>query len=119
HLRSVRKNSLPLSEKIRVELFIPELPDPVYGRLLEELSDELCYAFGGCSITTAAGKYRTTAGAILPDNVRVLFSDTPFSWGKDRLLIERYAEQIRHVVQQVLSGEEAILIAVFPVYHVD
>ena len=110
---------MPLSEKIRVELFIPDLPDPVYARLLEELSDELCYAFGGCSITTAAGKYRSTAGVILPDKVNVLFCDTPFYWGKDRLLIERYAEQLRHVVQQVLNSEEAILIAVFPVYHVD
>jgi hypothetical protein len=110
---------LPLSEKIRVELFIPDLPDPVYGRLLEELGDELCYAFGGCSVITAVGKYRTTAGGILPDSVRILFSDTPFDWGKDRLIIEGYAEQLRHVVQQVLSSEEAILIAVFPVYHVD
>ena len=110
---------MPLSEKIRVELFIPDLPDPICGRLLEELSDELCYAFGGCSISTTAGKYRSIAGTILPDKVNVLFSDTPFYWGKDRLLIERYAEALRHVVQQALSNEEAILIAVFSVYHVE
>jgi hypothetical protein len=58
---------LPLSEKIRVELFIPDLPDPVYGRLL----------------------------------------------------IEQYAEGIRQAVQQALSSEEAILITVHPVYHVE
>ena len=110
---------MPLSEKIRVELFIPNLPDPVYGRLLEELSDELCYAFGGCSITTTAGKYRSKAGTILPDNISILFSDTPLDWGKDRLLLERYAEALNKVVQAVLSNEEAILIAAFPVYHVE
>ena len=73
----------------------------------------------GCSVTTTAGKYRSTAGAILPDKVNVLFSDTPFYWDKDRFLIERYAEGLRQVVQQVLSNEEAILIAVYPVYHVE
>jgi hypothetical protein len=32
---------LPLSEKIRVEIFVPDLPDPIYGRILEEFGDEL------------------------------------------------------------------------------
>jgi hypothetical protein len=109
---------LPLSEKIRIELFIPDLPDPVYGRLLRELGDELSYAFGGCTVTPTQGKYRSTAGSILPDKINILFTDTPFYWDKDRLLIEQYAKNLQQVVQQVLSSEEAILIAVHPVYHI-
>ena len=47
-----------------------------------------------------------------------LFTDTPFDWNRDRLLIEQYAEGIQYVVQKTLSGEEAILVAVYPVYHI-
>ncbi len=35
---------MPLSEKVRIELFIPDLPDPIYFNLLERLGDELSYA---------------------------------------------------------------------------
>ena len=110
---------MPLSEKIRVELFIPDLPDPVYDRLLQELADELSYAFGGCTVVPTQGRYRSTDGAILPDNINILFTDAPFYWDRDRLLIEKYAGGLRQVVQAVLRSEEAILIAVSPVYHVE
>jgi hypothetical protein len=110
---------LPLLEKVRIELFIPDLPDPIYGRLVEELGDELSYAFGGCTVSPTYGKYRSTGGFILPDKINILFTDTPFYWDKDRLLIERYARALLQVVQQVLSKEEAILIAVYPVYEIE
>ena len=110
---------MPLLEKIRIELFIPDLPDPIYGRLLEELGDELSYAFGGCTVTPTQGKYRSTAGSILPDKINILFTDTPFYWEKDRLLLEQYTTALRQVVQRILSNEEAILIAVYPVYHIE
>jgi len=65
---------LPLLEKVRIELFIPDLPDPIYGRLVEELGDELSYAFGGCTVTPTQGKYRSTAGFILPDKINIRIS---------------------------------------------
>jgi len=110
---------LPLSEKVRIELFIPDLLDPIYTRLVEELGDELSYVFGGCTVTPTQGKYRSTAGLILPDTINILFTDTPFYWDKDRLLIERYTRSLRQVVQRALSNEEAILIAVNPVFHIE
>jgi hypothetical protein len=110
---------LPLSEKVRIEIFIPDLPTPVYDRILEEFGDELSYAFGGCTITTGSGKYRSASGFILPDRINILFSDTPFDWEKDRDLIERYAEELQDVIQRALEGEEVILITLHPVYHVE
>lgn len=110
---------MPLFEKIRIELFIPDLPDPIYSRLLDELGDELSYAFGGCTVTSTQGKYRSTAGSILPDKINILFTDAPFSWEKDRLLLEQYTTALQQVVQQVLANEEAILIALYPVYHIE
>ena len=109
---------MPLLEKIRIELFIPDLPDPIYGRLLDVFGNELSYAFGGCTVSPMQGKYRSVAGAILPDKINVLFTDTPFLWAKDRLLVEQYAAALHQVVHQVLADEEVILIAAYPVYHV-
>jgi hypothetical protein len=86
--------------------------------LLDELGDELSYAFGGCTITQAMGKYRSDSGVILPDKISLLFTDTPFLWDKDRDVVEQYAEKRREVVDKVLEKEEAILIVVYPVQHV-
>jgi len=86
---------------------------------LEELGDELSYTFGGCTVTSTQGKYRSTAGSILPDKINILFTDTPFLWEKDRLLLEQYTTALQQVVQQVLRNEETILISVYPVYHIE
>jgi hypothetical protein len=108
---------LPLSEKVRIEIFIPDLPDPAYNSILEELGNELTYAFGGCSVVAASGKYRSSDGLIFPDKIQLLFSDTAFLWTSDRLLIELYADRLRAVVQSALSDEESILVAVYPLCH--
>ena len=90
---------MPLSEKVRLEIFIPDLPDPIYGTILEQLGNELTYAYGGFTTIATNGKYRSSDGSILPDNVNLLFSDTPFLWARDQLLVEPYAERIRTVVE--------------------
>lgn len=109
---------MPLSEKIRIEIFVPDLPDPIYGRILEEFGDELSYAFGGCTITPGSGKFRSASGLILPDRINILFTDTPFEWKEDRAVIEKYAEELQDVIQQALKNEEVILVTVYPIYHV-
>ena len=108
---------MPLSERVRVEVFIPDLPDPVYSLLLEELGDELSYAFGGCTVTPAFGKYRSSSGVILPDKVNILFTDAPLRWEEDRRVIERYVREIRDAVEQALEQEESVLIVAHPVFH--
>lgn len=108
---------MPLLKKVRVELFIPDLPDPVYERLLDELGDELCYTFGGCSLVSAAGKYRSHSGAILPDQITILFTDIPFDWKIDQQAIQEYTARLQTAIRRALPDEEAILICVFPVSH--
>jgi hypothetical protein len=108
---------LPLLERIRIEIYIPDLPDIVYKNILEELGDELSYSFGGCSVVAASGKYRSDFGSIIPDRVNILFTDTPFHWDRDRLIVELYAERLKEIVTTALSKEEAILITVSPIYH--
>ena len=108
---------MPLSEKVRVEIFIPHLPDPIYEKILEQLGDELTYAFGGCTVQPAFGKYRSASGLIIPDKVNVLFADAPLHPDEDRRLVERYVRDLQNAVAQALGEEEAILVAVHPVFH--
>jgi hypothetical protein len=110
---------LPLSEKVRVEIFIPELPDPAYVSLLEQLGDEVSYSFGGCTVISTAGKYRSTSGAILPDRINILFSDIPCQWNKDRLLITQYVDRLKSAVQSALKSEEAVQRSMYSVCHVE
>ena len=95
---------MPLSEKVRIELFIPDLPDPIYFNLLERLGDELSYAFGGCTVVPASGKYRSESGLILPDQISILFTDTAFDWEKDQEVIGRYAAELQEAVSRALKN---------------
>jgi len=108
---------LPLSEKVRVEILIPDLPDPVYARILEQLGDELTYAFGGCTVLPARGKYRSASGSVIPDRVNLLFADAPLRPSEDLRVIERYARGLQDAVALAPGEEEAILVAVHPVSH--
>ena len=108
---------MPLSEKVRVEIFIPDLPDPTYARILEQLGDELTYAFGGCTVLSARGKYRSASGYIIPDKVNVLFADAPLHPSEDRRVIERYVRGLQDAVAQALGEEEAVLVAVHTISH--
>lgn len=108
---------MPLSERVRIEIFIPDLSDPIYGNILEQVGNELTYAYGGSTTIATNGKDRSSEGFIFPDRVNLLFSDTPFRWERDRLLRELYAERIRSVVNRALAQEETVLVAVYPVYH--
>lgn len=77
------RNSLPLSEKVRIEIFIPDSLDIAYRDLLEELGAELSYAFGGCTQIAALGKYRSLDDLILPDQINILFFRTyHFCWSE-------------------------------------
>ena len=108
---------MPLSEKVRVEIFIPDSPDSRYGKLLDSLGDELSYTFGGCTVLPCAGKFHSYAGSIILDKINLLFTDIPCLWNTDRLAIERYVESLRRAAKKALTQEEAILIVVYPVYH--
>ena len=106
-----------LSEKVRIEIFVPDPPNPIYSDLLEELATELSYAFGGSTTISALGKYRSSTGFIVPDRINILFSDAALLWERDRLALEQYVEWVSRAVERALEREEAVLISVYPVGH--
>lgn len=110
---------MPLSEKVRIEIFIPDLPDIAYRNLFQELTTELSYAFGGCTEVDASGKYHSFDGRLQTDNIHILFSDAPLLWERDRLALEQYVDWVKRAAQQALEQEEVVLISVYPVCHGD
>jgi hypothetical protein len=110
---------LPLSEKARIEVFLPDLPRTAYQDLLEILDREFTYTFGGCTIVRGlAGSYLSRHGEVLKDRISLVFTDTPLIFKEDFKQISRYADHLRQVAYVALE-EEAVLVVAYPVYHSD
>lgn len=107
-----------LSERVRVEIFIPDLPDPSYSRL-EELEVELSYTFGGCTVVSASGQFRSDSGLLLPDNINIVFTDVALDINHDRLRIGQYVDRVIGAIRQALPEEESILVALHAIYHAE
>ena len=97
-----------LSERVRIEVFIPDLPDPSYAKLLTQFQSEFSYTFGGCTVISASGTFLSGGGMILPDKISILFAD---------VLIGQYTDRVKTAVRDSLKQEEAIMISVYSVYH--
>ena len=110
---------MPLSEKVRIEIFIPDPPDTAYRALLGELATEFSYAFGGCTEVAASGKYHSFDGRIFSDKINIRFADAPLLLKRDRLALGQYVNWVRGAAQLALEREEQVLISVFSVCHSD
>ena len=108
-----------LSERVRIEVFLPDLPDPSYADLLAQLETEFSYAFGGCTVIAASGSFLSSDGSILPDRINILFTDVPLELQSDRLLISQYVDRVSTAIHDALGEEEAVLVASYSVYHAD
>jgi hypothetical protein len=108
---------LPLSEKARIEVYLPDLAQPAYQDLLVSLEQELTFAFGGCTTVRGLdGNYLSRAGTVLPDRINLVYTDAPFSFQQHADRIDRYAQALRDATFDALN-EEVVLVAVHPVFH--
>jgi hypothetical protein len=108
---------LPLSEKARVEVYLPDLPKAAYQELLAALDQEFTYTFGGCTIVRGLeGSYLSQAGFKLQDRITLIYTDTPYGFKENFEIISRYADKLKEAAFRALE-EEAILIVVLAVYH--
>ena len=72
---------MPLSEKARIEVYLPDLPKPAYQNLFMALEQEFTYAFGGCTVVRGLnGSYLSRLGQRVQDRVNVIYTDAPFSF---------------------------------------
>jgi hypothetical protein len=110
---------LPLSEKTRVEVYLPDQPAPPYQRLLRALRREFTYTFGGSTLVRGlSGTYLSRMGPTVEDRVDLLYVDAALDFEADAGLVAEYADALRRAAFGALN-EEAILIAVHRVRHAE
>lgn len=108
---------MPLLERARVEIYLPDLPTPSYRSLLEAFDEEFTYAFGGCTIVRGLeGSYLSRAGGKTPDRINLIYTDLPLALSTNFESVARYAEELKRTAFESLT-EEAVLVAVTQVYH--
>lgn len=108
---------MPLSEKARVEVYIPDLPAPAYHELPERLEREFTFGFGGCIIMHGlSGSYLSDLGVPIRNRVTLIYTDLPYALSSHLSVLSNYADELRNAAFVAL-GEEAILVTVTQVYH--
>ena len=108
---------MPLSEKARIEVYLPDLPRPAYQELLDSLEQELTYTFGGCSVVRGVeGNYLSRLGVVVRDRVKLLYADAAVPFDDNIPQIAQYADDLRHAAFEALD-EEVVLVAAFQVFH--
>ena len=110
---------MALSEKLRIELFLPDNPHPAYKALLATFQDEFTTTFGGCTVIShVEGHYRSEENQqTITDHIHILFVDTDLQPALHQQAVEQYLHLVYETAYEALE-EEAILISVYSVCHV-
>ena len=110
---------MPLSEKTRVEVYLPDLPRAAYQDSLNTLTREFTYTFGGCTIIRGLdGSYLSQAGSQIQDRINLIYTDTPYEFDRNFEIVSAYADKLKAAVDTALN-EEAVLVAVAKIYHAE
>ena len=108
---------MPLSEKARIEVYLPDVPRQAYQDFLGTLDQEFTYTFGGCTIVRGLeGDYLSRLGMSVRDHINLIYSDTSFGFEENFARISRYTDELRAAAFEALE-EEVVLVAAFKVYH--
>ena len=109
---------MPLLERARVEVYLPDLPAAQYRNLLLSFEEEFTYAFGGCTIARGLdGNYLSLAGLKTPDSINLIYTDLPVALSTNFESAARYTDELRRSALAALA-EETVLVAVSQIYHV-
>ena len=108
---------MPLLERARVEVYLPDLPHAAYYNLLEQLTQEFTYAFGGCTtIQGLDGSYLSEAGRSIRDKINLIYTDTPYAFGQNIGILSNYCDRLRAAIHTALN-EETVLVTCNSIYH--
>ena len=108
---------MPLLERVRVEVYIPDPSQIQYENLLISLEEEFTYAFGGCSIVRdLQGSYLSQMGMRVPDRINLIYSYIPLALSTRFDAVARYVDKLKTAAIDALAEEE-VLISVEQVYH--
>lgn len=108
---------MPLLERARVEVYVPDLPAAQYRNLLLSFEEEFTYAFGGCTIARGLdGNYLSRAGLKTPDRINLIFTDLPVALSTNFESAAHYADELKRAASDALA-DETVLVAVVQIYH--
>jgi hypothetical protein len=103
--------------RARFEVYIPDQPSQAYQNLVRTLAAEFTLVFGGCTIVSGLnGKYLSNFGQIINDRITLIYTDTPLDLEENLEAVSNYSDKLREAAFHSLD-EEAILVAVWPLYH--
>lgn len=90
---------MPLRERVRIEVYIPDPQLSEYENLVHLLTNEFTYAFGGCSIIRGIeGNYLSTGGHRIPDRISVVYTDAPIALSTDFAVVAAYSRTLKEAV---------------------
>jgi hypothetical protein len=100
-------------------VYLPDSPRPAYRQLLENLDLEFTHPFGGCTILRGLdGSYLSRKGWCISDRINLIYTDAALSFRDNPEKWSRYGEALHRDIHQALE-EEAVLVVMFGVYHVE
>ena len=109
---------MPLLERVRVEIYLPDPHLTKYDNLLRSFEEEFTYAFGGCTILRGLdGSYLSQVGNHIPDRINLIYTDVPLAFSIDFAIVAGYAGQLKRAAAEALDEEE-IMVVVEQIYHV-
>jgi hypothetical protein len=83
---------LPLFEKARIEVYLPDVDHPAYPELLAALVREFTYTFGGSTLVRGLeGSYLSRAGSVMHDHINLLYADASFAFTGNFATLSLYA----------------------------
>jgi hypothetical protein len=110
---------LPLSEKTRIEVYIPDRKEKNYQNLLDVFADEFTEAFDGCTIVRGLeGRYLNDEGGKDIESMNMLYADLPLELEIYTNEVSLYVNEIKSAAHEVLE-EESILVTVRTIYHAE
>ena len=108
---------MPLLERVRVEVYLPDPHVTEYDNLLRSFEYEFTYTFGGCTIVRGLeGSYLSQYGHRITDQINVIYSDVPLALSLDFALVASYVREVKRASMDALT-EEDVMIAVTQIYH--
>jgi len=108
---------LPLLERVRVEVYLPDPHLTQYDSLLRSFEEEFTYALGGCTIVRGLeGSYLSQLGRRIPDQVNLIYSDVSLALSTDFALVAGYVGQLKRAATEALN-EEVVMVTVEQIYH--
>ena len=108
---------MPLLERARVEVYLPDLPHAAYYNLLEQLTQEFTYTFGGCTtIQGLDGSYLSEMGSLIRDRINLIYTDTPYVFEENKDTLSNYCDKLKAAITTALD-EETVLVTCATIYH--